>query len=145
MNALTPFERFDDLLPAAFGDSLRRMLRNVDWPAMRAPGDMKVDVTETDSAYQVKAEIPGAKKEDIKVSVDGNRIGIEAEVREEKETKGNGERNLVRELYYGQMSRTFTLGSDVDDAHVDAKFENGILSVSLPKREQSKQKLIKVA
>lgn len=145
MNALTPLERFDEFLPTAFGDSLRRMLRTADWPALRAPGDMKVDVSETDSAYQVKAEIPGAKKEDIKVSVDGNRVSIDAEIREEKETKSNGERSLVRELYYGQMSRIFTLGSDVDESRVDAKFENGILSVSLPKREQSRQKLIKIA
>ena len=145
MNALTQFERFDDLLPAAFGESLRRMLRGADWPAIRTPGDMKIDVSETDGAYQIRAEVPGAKKEDLKVSVDGNRVSIEAEVREEKETKEDGERNLVRELYYGQMSRTFTLGCDVDEGRAQAKFENGILSLTLPKRESSKQKLIKVS
>jgi HSP20 family protein len=145
MNALTQFERFDDLLPTSFGDSLRRVLRGVDWPAMRAPSDMKVDVSEKDDAYQIRAEIPGAKKEDLKVSIDGNRVSIEAEVKEEKETKGDGGRNLVRELYYGQMSRSFTLGCDLDDGRTEAKFENGILSLTVPKREGGKQKLIKVS
>ena len=145
MNALTQLERFDDLLPTAFGDSLRRMLRGADWPAFRTSGDMKIDVSETDAAYQVRAEIPGAKKENLKVSVDGNRVSIEAEVRQEKETKEDGERSLVRELYYGQMSRTFTLGCDVDEGRAQAKFEDGILSLTLPKCEASKQKLIKVS
>lgn len=145
MNALTQLERCDDLLPPAFGDSLRRLLRGTDWPTLRTPGEMKIDVSETDAAYQVRAEIPGAKKDDLKVTLDGNRVSIEAEVKEEKETKGEGDRNLVRELYYGQMSRTFTLASDVDEGNSQAKFEDGILCLTLPKCESSKQKRIKVS
>lgn len=144
MSTLTPFERLDDLLPSNLSDSLRRMLRNVDWPAMRAPGDMKIDVSETPSDFEIRAEIPGDKKDDIKVSIDGDRVSIEAEIKEEKETKGNGGRSLVKELYYGHMSRSFSLGNDVDEARAQAKFEDGILSLNLPKREPSLQKTIEI-
>lgn len=144
MNALTQLERIDDMLPAAFGDSLRRFLRSADWPALHTPSDMRVDITEHDDVYEVRAEIPGAKKDDIKVAVDGNRVLIEAEVKEQKESRGNGGRSLVREIYRGQMSRAFTLACGVDEARIDAKFEDGILSMSLPKRFDTKQKLVKI-
>jgi HSP20 family protein len=144
MSTLTPFERFDDLVPSALGDSFRRMLRNVDWPSWRAPGEMRVDVAETDHDYEIRAEIPGARKEDIKVSVNGDRVSIDADVKSEAETQGNGGRSLLQELYYGHMSRSFTLGCDVDDSKAKASFENGILNMTLPKQETSRQKQIRI-
>lgn len=76
---------------------------------------IKVDVSEDDKAYTVHAEIPGVKKEDIHVTIDGNQVFISAEVKNEKETK-EGEKVLRSERYYGKVSRAFTLAQDVDEA-----------------------------
>lgn len=105
---------------------------------------MKIDITEDDKQYLVKAEIPGAKKEDVRVNIDGNFVSISAEVKEEKETKGDGARNLVRELYYGSMARGFSLAHEVNDKEAQAKFENGILSLTLPKRAEAKGTTLKI-
>jgi HSP20 family protein len=110
------------------------------------PQEMRVDVTENEKAYLVKAEMPGARKEDIHVSVDGNYVSIGAEVKEEKKEtkKGNGERTLIHELRYGSMSRAFTLPHEVDEKEADAKFENGVLSLTLPKRGPTTSKTIAI-
>jgi HSP20 family protein len=92
-----------------------------------------VEVSENDQAYTVKAEIPGVKKEDIKVDVRGNRVSISAETRRESEQK-EGTRILRSELYYGQQSRSFTLEQDVDDTKAEAKYADGVLELTLPKR-----------
>lgn len=104
---------------------------------------IRMDVSETDQAYQVKAEIPGAKKEDIKISVEGNKVSISAEVKQEKEEKDNG--NIVRsERYYGQQYRSFALPQDVDDAKVEAKYQDGVLSLTLPKKAGKGSKQITI-
>lgn len=92
-----------------------------------------LDVSETDQAYTVRAEIPGVKKEDIKVEVQGNRVSISAETRREDQQK-QGERVVRSELYYGQQHRTFTLDHDVDDTKASARFVDGVLELSLPKK-----------
>ncbi|BDI05132.1 Hsp20/alpha crystallin family protein [Sphaerotilus microaerophilus] len=141
MAALTRYEPIDDWLMDTLRDPARdpwrdmfRRLTRSHWPALRAPDDMRVDVTENDTAYTVRAEIPGAKKEDIAVKIEGNLVSIDAEIKEDKETKGDGERVLMREIYRGSMSRAFTLRHDVDDQQANAKFENGILTLTIPKR-----------
>ena len=128
MNALTRLERLDEFMP----DFFRRLSRPL--ASAEGPGEIRVDVTENDKDYQVRAEIPGAKKEDIRVSVDGNFVSINAEVRKEKEEKKAG-RVLVRESYYGSSSRGFSLGHEIDDKAVVAKLEDGVLKLTLPKRE----------
>src|SRR5438128_1613314 len=90
----TPFERMDDL----FSDMFRRFIRTPAWPRTVATSEMSVDVSEDDKQYFVKAELPGVKKDDIRVSIDGNVVSIGAEVKEEKEEK-QGERTLMRERY----------------------------------------------
>ena len=76
------------------------------------PGEIRIDVTENDKGYEVRAEVPGVKKEDIRVSIDGNYVSISAEVKRETEQKsGKGERALVKELYVGSSSRSFTTRS----------------------------------
>ena len=92
MSALTRFERMDDL----FGEFFRRMGRLPALPA-ELPQDIRLDVTENEQAYTVKAEMPGARKEDIRVSLDGNQLTIAAEVKRETEKK-EGERVLIREI-----------------------------------------------
>jgi HSP20 family protein len=81
----------------------------------------------------VHAEIPGAKKEDIKVTVDGNEVAISAEVRRNSERK-DGERVTHSERYYGRVYRAFTLDSAIDDRAAQAQYKDGVLELALPKK-----------
>ena len=138
MNALTRFDRLDDLFPELFRRFARPMALSE-----TAPADIRIDVTENDKDYQVRAEIPGAKKEDIRVTVDGNFVSVSAEVRKEKEEKSGG-RVLVKETYYGSASRGFSLAHEVDSKAVVAKLEDGVLKLTLPKREGAAARAITV-
>jgi HSP20 family protein len=104
---------------------------------------IKLDVNEDDKAYSVHAEIPGVKKEDIHVTIDGNQVAISAEVKNEKEIK-EGEKVLRSERYYGKVSRTFLLDQDVDEAAAQAKYNEGILELRLPKRISAKSKTLAI-
>jgi HSP20 family protein len=104
---------------------------------------IKIDVSEDEKAYAVHAEIPGVKKEDIHVTIDGNQVAISAEVKNEKEVK-EGEKLLRSERYYGKVSRAFTLGNDVDEATAEAKYNNGVLELRLPKRIVAKTKKLAI-
>lgn len=131
MTALTRIDRMDDL----FQEFFRRFARPVALTDA-VPTEIRIDVTENDKDYQVRAEIPGAKKEDIRVNVDGNFVSISAEVRKEKEEKSGG-RVLLKETYHGSASRGFSLAHEIDDKAVVAKLEDGVLKLTLPKREGS--------
>jgi HSP20 family protein len=104
---------------------------------------IKIDVSEDDKAYTVRADIPGVKKEDINVNIDGNQVAISAEVKNEKEVK-EGEKVLRNERYYGRVSRVFSLADDVDDAAAQAKYNNGVLELWLPKRAAAKSKSLTI-
>ena len=139
MSALTRLERFDDLFPEFF----RRFAQPLQL-SEATPGEIKIDVTENDKDYQVRAEIPGAKKDDIRVTVDGNFVSITAEVKKEKEEKSAGGRVLLKETYYGSASRGFSLASEIDDRAVVAKLEDGVLKLTLPKRTSAAAKAIAI-
>lgn len=100
--------------------------------AARAP-QIKLDVHEAEGSYTVKAEVPGVRKEDIDVRIKGNQVTISAEVKKDTEEKKDG-RILRSERQYGYASRSFTLATDVDEAKAGAKYENGILELTLPKK-----------
>lgn len=138
MSALTHIDRLDDLFPEMFR-RLARPLRLAD----EAPGEIRLDVSENDKAYQVRAEIPGAKKDDIKVNVDGNFVSISGEVRKESEEKSAG-KVLMKETYVGSVSRGFSLAHEIDVEGVAAKLEDGILNLTLPKRESGGSRSIKI-
>jgi HSP20 family protein len=104
---------------------------------------IKLDVSEDDKAYSVHAEIPGVKKEDIHVNIDGSQVAISAEVKKEKEAK-EGEKLLRNERYYGKVSRTFVLDQDVDEETAKAKYTDGVLELLLPKRSSAKSKTITI-
>ena len=104
---------------------------------------IKIDVSEDDKAYTVHAEIPGVKKEDIHVTVEGNQVAISAEVKNEKEVK-EGEKVLRSERYYGKVSRAFALAQDLDEAAAEAKYNNGVLELRLPKRVAAKTKKLTI-
>lgn len=128
-------------------DSFESMFRRL-MPAVRFEGQahelaMRVDVSEKEDSYTVRADLPGVKKEDINVRIDGNIVQIDAEVKEEKETKEGG-KLLRSERYYGSVSRAFTLAQDVDEAKATAKCENGVLTLVLPKKATSTAKKLTV-
>lgn len=94
---------------------------------------MRIDVTENDKAYVVKADVPGVKKEDIDVRVEGNMVQIDARTKSEKETRGDGDKVLRSERHYGTISRSFSLGQDIDAGRVQANYADGVLTLQLPK------------
>ena len=137
MNALTRYERLDDLFPEMF----RRFMQPTATSGEQVR-DIRIDVTENEKDYVVRAEIPSAKKEDIHVEVDGNRVSISAEVHKEREEKSG--HALLRETYSGRVARSFTLGNDIDEAGTTAKLENGVLKLTLPKRAGGQNRSIAI-
>lgn len=98
-----------------------------------APSQIKVDVKETDGGYTVHAEIPGVPKEDIHVSLEGNVVSLRAEVRQHDE-KRDGEKVLRSERYFGSVARSFQLPAEIDATQARARYDNGVLVLSLPKK-----------
>jgi len=98
-----------------------------------APSQIKVDVKETDGGYTVQAEVPGVPKEDIHVSIDGNVVSLRAEVRQ-MDQQTEGEKVLRAERYFGSVARSFQLPADIDAGQAKAKYDNGILTLTLPKK-----------
>ena len=105
---------------------------------------MKLDVTENGKSFNVKVDLPGVKKEDIGVEVEGNQVSITAETRKETEEK-EGDTVIHTERYYGRQSRTFMLSSEIDRNAVEAKFADGVLSLTLPKTEAAKVQRITIS
>jgi HSP20 family protein len=106
--------------------------------------EMRVDVTEIDGMYKVRADIPGAKKDDINVRIDGNLVQIDAEMKRQKDTKESGGKVLRSERWEGAVSRAFTVAQDVDESKVSAKYEDGVLTLELPKKATSTAKKITI-
>ena len=109
-----------------------------------AAPQLKLEVSEDDKSYTIKAEIPGVKKEDIRISVDGNLVSISAEVKKESEQK-EGKKLIHSERYYGQVARSFTLDSEVDEGAAQAKYADGVLEAVLPKKQQAPAKRITIS
>ena len=104
---------------------------------------IKLDVTENEKAYTVKAEMPGVDKKDIDVKIDGNVVSIHAKVERKIEQK-EGERVIRRERYNGSLARTFSLASDIDESSATAQYQDGVLSLTLPKKAHSEQKRLQI-
>jgi len=131
-NPFTELARFDPIWD--MDDLMSKfMVRPLIRETMEMEPQIKMDVKEADGQYLVKAEIPGVKKDDIHVTVEGNRVSISAEVKQEKEAK-EGERVIRCERSYGMASRSFTLADEVDQNKVQAKYDNGVLELTLPKK-----------
>ena len=103
----------------------------------------RVNVTESEKAYVVEAELPGVVKENVKISVDGKHVTLEAEVKREVERK-EGETVVFAERSVQKFARSFNLSAEVDDERTVAKLENGILTLTLPKKEALRPKQIQV-
>ena len=140
-----PFRELEEVsnrLNRIFGQSLARsesgqnMLAVADW----APS---VDISETDSAYLIKGEIPGVKKEDVKVTIQDGMLTIQGERKQEKEEKGKKFHRIERS--YGSFVRSFRVPGDADENSVKAEFKDGMLNVTLAKSEKAKPKSINVS
>ena len=139
MANLTRFNPVDDAFDDLFRGFLMRPVRMEGAPEVQ----IKLDVKEDDKSYTVHAEIPGVKKEDIHVNVDGNQVAISAEVKNDKEVK-DGEKVLRSERYYGKVSRAFTLAQDVDEEASQAKYVDGVLELTLAKKSAVKSKRLTI-
>lgn len=141
MSALTTssslFDEFLRGLPGGF------YLKPLHGDPLPAPGSIKIDVKEAAEAYTVQAEIPGVDKSDIHVSVDRNLVTLRAEIKQ-FDKKSDNERLLHEERYYGSVSRSFQLGSEIDEAKVKARYEQGVLTLTLPKKETAGSRRINV-
>lgn len=104
---------------------------------------IKIEVVEKDGEYKVLAEIPGVKKDDIQVDIEGDVVSITAEARAEKDVK-EGERVIHSELYFGKVSRSFRLGQEVDQAKASAKYTDGVLELVLPKKTVASAKRVTI-
>lgn len=127
-----------------FEDTFRSLMRPWRMELPDAAPRIRIDLTEQYGSYAVKADIPGVKKDDIDVRIDGNLVTISAEVKSEKEEKGNGGRVLRRERQEGYASRSFTVASPVDEAKVQASYKDGILALTLPKKSDTSSKRIAI-
>ncbi len=128
MANITRFDPFSDVDELFKGFFVRPMRFDLDVPSEIK---VKMDVSKTDDTYSVKAELPGVKKEDIQVSIDGSQVTISGEVKKESEEK-KGEEVIRSERYYGKVLRSFTLPQEVDEAKAAAKYSDGVLKLTLP-------------
>jgi HSP20 family protein len=143
LSRFTPFGSLARLDPFRSDDWLKGFWISPFAGALEAAPQIKINLSENEKSYSVRAELPGVKKEDIKVNVDGNRVSISAESKQEKEEK-KGDKVICRECYQGAVYRSFTLENKVDESKAQAKFENGVLELTLPKKNGNGAKQVQI-
>ncbi|MBC3929053.1 Hsp20/alpha crystallin family protein [Undibacterium sp. CY21W] len=132
MGALTPRgsgffdDFFRDLSPAFY-------VKPLHGDPLPSPAQIKIDVQENEGAYTVQAEVPGVPKDDIHVALDGNVVTLRAEIKQEDNSRKD-DKVLRSERYFGEVSRSFQLPVEIDTASASAKYDNGVLSLTLPKK-----------
>ena len=135
------------LRSTVFGNLLDTMLDDFLSPAAAGTQDAafspRIDVVENDKGYQIEADLPGVAKNDLKVTVDGPRVTIEAEVRRETERK-EGETVMHSERVVRKYARSFELPHEVDDTSAVAKLDNGVLTLTLPKKQAAQSRLLTI-
>lgn len=135
---------FEPALNDPFDSLLRRFMTPMRFERSLDELDIRVDVLDKDGMFKICADLPGVKKEDISVRIDGNLVQIDAETKSEKEFKENGGKLLRNERYYGAVSRAFSLSQDVDETKAVAKYEDGVLTLELPKKATSASKRLTI-
>ena len=136
------------LLPSIFGENLFDDWMDFSFPEIpdvdktlygkHAKNMMKTDVKETEKGYEVAVDLPGFKKDEIQLELNDGYLTISAEKGLDKDEEDKKGKYIRKERYAGALSRTFYLGEEIREEEIKAKFENGILSVSIPKEEEKK-------
>ena len=143
--------RWPDLLRMdPLDEGLRTLMRPINLDLDRTAPQMRLDVREQDNQYTVTAELPGVRKEDIDVRIDGRLVNLSAEVKREESAapaaaNGDGMRTLRSERSYGFVSRSFSLADEIDESKAQARYEDGLLQLTLPKRASSETRRVTVA
>ena len=132
LQAQDPFDRY-------FSDFFNANMKSIAEDRATAPS---CDIADEGNNYLLKVDLPGVTKDQIKVEATKDQLSIHAELREEKKT--DSKKKFLSEVYYGSYDRTFNLPGAIDDKKIEAKFENGVLTVTVPKTEALKGKLIPV-
>ena len=128
---MNPLIRYEPLVDGLFNEFFRPAYLS---PATRdEAAPIRFDVRETPESYLVSAELPGVKKGDIHVEIEGNEVTLSAETKREVATK-DGDKWLRTERYFGKAARRFALPQEVDETKADAKYDNGLLQLTLPKK-----------
>jgi HSP20 family protein len=141
MSSMQRFDPFNELVDDLFKGFLVRPV-SYEGRTETLPR-MKVDVAERNGAYTVTAELPGVRKEDIQVTIDGAQLTLAAEVKREREV-AQDERVLHSERVYGKLARSFALPQEVDETKAAAKFRDGVLELTLPKKSAAQRKPIQI-
>ena len=140
MANVTRFSPFEDTLDDLFRGFF---VRPVSFEGQPSAAQFRVDVAENEGAYVLRGELPGVKKDAINITIDGDAVAISAEVKSEKDVK-NGERVLRSERHTGKFYRAFTLGQAVDEAGATARYTDGVLELTLPKKAAAQAKRIAI-
>jgi len=137
-----PFREFEEFfnhyprLGKGLGGASQELMTAADW----APA---VDISETPQAYLIKAELAGVRREDIQVKVEGGQLRLSGERKFEKEEKDKKQYRVER--FYGSFSRSFSLPDDADEAQIKAEYRDGVLHLTLPKRETATPRAREIA
>ena len=124
---------FDDMFDFDFDKEFNRMMRPL--YGKHAQNMMKTDVRETDNSYELDIDLPGFKKDEISVQLDNGYLSISASKGLDKDEEKKDGKYIRRERYAGAMNRTFYVGDNLTQQDIQAKFEDGILKISVPKKD----------
>ena len=124
---------FDDMFDFDFDKEFNRMMRPL--YGKHAQNMMKTDVRETDNSYELDIDLPGFKKDEISVQLDNGYLSISASKALDKDEENKNGKYIRRERYAGAMNRTFYVGDNLTQQDIQAKFEDGILKISVPKKD----------
>jgi HSP20 family protein len=145
---LVPMTRSTSHLARSFDRLFDESFERFFAPAAQSDNDVArspaLDVAESERAYTVKLDLPGVAKEDVNVSIEGRRVRVEAQARKDAEKK-DGDRIVYRERSLSSYARSFSVATEVDQAESTAKLENGVLTLTLAKRNAPETKRITVA
>ena len=133
---------FDPFASDVFDDFFRSFARPRGEIAPAAP-QLKIEVREDDQEFKVRAQVPGVNKEDIHVDINGDTVSITAEARQEKKEEKEG-KVLRSEFSYGTATRAFSLGTAIDAARAAAKYDAGVLELTLPKKASAETRRVSV-
>jgi HSP20 family protein len=140
MSLILHSRAFPLLATRTFDRGFERLVNNL---VDNAPVAPRINVSETEASYEVEAEFPGVAKEDVKISVDGTRVSIEAQAKRETEKK-EGSKALLTERVAQKFARSIVLPQEVDSEAASARLENGVLTLTLPKKAEDQPKQIAI-